>query len=56
MKHVCKRCLTAFSSEPVLLDHMERFINQQPTNITFSWKDHLKFEDHYMKVPVPIRV
>ena len=23
MKHVCRRCLTAFSSEPVLIDHME---------------------------------
>ena len=56
MKHVCRRCLTAFSSEPVLLDHMERCINQQPTNITFSKKEHLKFEDHHMKLPLPIRV
>ena len=56
MKHVCRRCLTAFSSEPVLLDHIERCINQQPTNITFSWKDQLKFEDYHIKVPVPIRV
>ena len=56
VKHVCRRCLTAFSSESVLLDHMERCINQQPTNITFSWKDHLKLEDHHMKVNVPIRV
>ena len=56
MKHVYRRCLTAFSSESVLLDHMEICINQQPTNITFSWKDHLKFEYHYMKVPLPIRV
>ena len=56
MKHVCRRCLTAFSSQPVLIDHMERCINQQPTNITFSWKDQLKFEDYHMKVPVLIRV
>ena len=56
MKHVCRRCLTAFSSEPVLLDHMERCINQQPTNITFSWKDDLTFEDYHMKIPLPIRV
>ena len=56
MKHVCRRCLTAFSSQPVLIDHMERCIKQQPTNITFSWKDQLKFEDYHMKVPVPIRV
>ena len=56
MRWVCRKCLTAFTSEPVLVDHMERCINQQPTNITFSWKNQLKFEDYYMKVPVPIRV
>ena len=56
MKHVCRRCLTAFSSQPVLIDHMERCIKQQPTKITFSWKDQLKFEDYHVKVPVPIRV
>ena len=56
MKHVCRRCLTACSSQPVLLDHMERFINQQPTEITFSWKEQLRFEDYHMKVPVPTRV
>ena len=56
IKHVCRRCLTAFSSQPVLIDHMERCIKQQPTKITFSWKDQLKFEDYHMKVPVPIRV
>ena len=56
MKHVCRRCLTAFYSNDVLNNHIERCINQQPTNITFSWKNHLKFEDYHMKVPVPIRV
>ena len=56
MKHVCRRCLTAFSSQPVLIDHMERCIKQQPTKITFSWKDQLKFEHYHMKVPVPISV
>ena len=56
MRWVCRRCLTAFSSEPVLVDHMERCINQQPTNITFSWKDHLKCEHYHMKIPVPTRV
>ena len=28
----------------------------QPTNITSSWKDQLKFEDYHINVPVPIRV
>ena len=56
MKWVCRRCLTAFSSEDILSQHIDRCQKQQPTNITFSWKDHLKFEDYHMKVPVPIRV
>ena len=56
MKHVCRRCFTAFYSNDVLNNHIERCINQQPTNITFSWKDHSKFEEYYMKIPVPIRV
>ena len=56
MKWVCRRCLTPFSSEDNLSQHTDRFQKQQPTNITFSWKDHLKFEDYHMKVPVPIRV
>ena len=56
MKWVCRRCLTAFSSEQILFDQISRCINQQPTNITFSWKNHLKFEDYHMKIPLPIRV
>ena len=56
MKWVCRRCLTAFSSEDILNQHIDRCQKQQPTNITFSWEDHLKFEDYHMKVPVPIRV
>ena len=56
MKWVCRRCLTAFSSEDILNQHIDRCQKQQPTNITFSWKDHLKFDDYQMKVPVPIRV
>ena len=56
MKWVCRRCLTAFSSEDILSQHIDRCQKQQPTNITFSWKDHLMFEDYHMKVPVPIRV
>ena len=54
MEHVC-RCLTAFSSQTVLIDHTDRCQNQKPTNIAFSYKDHLEFEDH-MKVPVAISV
>ena len=56
MKWVCRRCLTVFSSEDILSQHIDRCQKQQRTNITFSWKDHLKFEDYHMKVPIPIRV
>ena len=38
------------------IDHIDRCQKQKPTNITFSCKDQLKFEDYHMKVPVPIRV
>ena len=55
-KWVCRRCLTAFRSEQILFDHTSRCIKQQPTDITFSWKDHLKFVDNFMKIPLPIRV
>ena len=53
---MCRRCVTAFSSEDILNQHIDRCQKQQPTNITFSWKDHLKFEDYHMKVLVPIKV
>ena len=56
MKWVCRRCLTALSSEQILFDHTSRCINQQLTNITFNWKDHLRFEDNFMKIPLPTRV
>ena len=56
MKHVCRRCFTAFYSNDVLNNHIERCINQHPTNITFSWKNHLKFEHYHMKISVSIRV
>ena len=56
MKHVCRRCLTAFSSEDILNQLIDRCQKQEPTKISFSYKDHLKFEDHHMKVPVPKRV
>ena len=56
MKHVCRSCLTAFSSQPVLIDHIDRCQKQKPTNITFSWKDQLKFEDYHKKVNGPIIV
>ena len=56
MDWVCRRCLTAFSSEDIPNQHIDRCQKQQPTNITFSWKDQLKFEDYHMKVPVPMKV
>ena len=56
MKHLCRRCLTAFSSQPVLIDHIKRCQKQKATNITFSWKNHYKFENRHMKIPLPIRV
>ena len=56
MKHVCRRWLTAFTSQPVLIDHIDRCQKQKATNIAFSWKLHIKFGDHHMKILLPIRV
>ena len=53
---VCRRCLTAFSSEDILNQHIDCCEKQQPTKITFSRKDHFKFEDYHMKVLAPMRV
>ena len=56
MKQVCRRCLTAFRSQLILSDHIDRCQKQKPTNIKFSSKNILKFEDYYMKVTITIRV
>ena len=56
MKLVCKRCLTAFISEDIHNQYIDRFRKQEPNNVTSSWKDHLKFENHYMEIPLPVRV
>ena len=50
MRHVFRRRLTTFSSQPVLIDHIDRCQKQQPTKIEFSWKENLTFEDHHMKI------
>ena len=36
MKHVCRRCLTACSSEDILNQHIDSCQKQEPTNVTFS--------------------
>ena len=39
-----------------LNDNIESCIEQQPASFGFGYKYHLKVENHYMKVDVPIRV
>ena len=56
IKHVCRRCRTAFNSIDNLYQHIEKCIKQQPTKISFSWKDQLTFGDNHMQIPLPIRV
>ena len=36
MKWVCRRCLSAFSSEDILNQHIDRCQKQQPTDITLA--------------------
>ena len=45
MDHVRRRCSTAFRSQPVLIDHIDRCQKQKPAIITFCGKDQLKFEE-----------
>ena len=56
VEHVSRRCLTAFSSLDIVENHIESCQKQQPTNNGFSYKDHLRFVDHYTKVEVLIIV
>ena len=56
MQWVCRRCLTCFLNENTLQNHIDRCIYQNPIKINFSYKDCIKFENFYMKIPIPIRV
>ena len=56
MKHVCRRCIRAFSTNDALLDHIERCIKQKPANIAFSWKHKSIFDYFYMKIDILFRV
>ena len=29
-------------------------VKQKPTNISYSWEDHLTFEENRLKIPLPI--
>ena len=53
---MCRRCLTAFSSQDSLKDHIERCHKQQPTKLNSSWNDHLTFQGYHSKVYVRISV
>ena len=56
MKHVCRRCVKPFSSEQVLSNHIESCKKQTSGNVGCTYKDHIKFEDHHVKVQVPFRI
>ena len=55
-KQVCRRCLTAFSAQGVLNDHMKRCLNQNNSSISFPKSNCFMFNDYYMKIPIPFRV
>ena len=56
MNHVCRRCLTRFSSEQVISDHIERCRKQKPAYFGFSGKDKFVFETQHMKISLPHRM
>ena len=56
MKHVYRKCKTAFRSYELLNDHKERCSKQKPANIGFTYEDKTMFEDHQMKVQLQFGV
>ena len=55
-KFVCRRCLTTYRHEHVLIDHIERCENQQPTKITFPHDNQLYFKEYWMKTDLPFYI
>ena len=56
MKPVCRRCITAFSTNDDLLDHIEKCIKQKPAKIGFSWRAKITFDYFHMKIEILFRV
>ena len=50
-KFVCRRCLTCFTNENVLVKHTERCEQQDITAIRLSKESHLMWKKHFHEIP-----
>ena len=55
-KFVCRRCLTCFTNENVLVKHTERCKQQDITAIRVSKDSHLMWKKHFHKIPLYFRI
>ena len=55
-KFVCRRCLSSYSSQNVLLKHLKRCEQQKITSIETSNESHLYWKKHFHKNPIYFRI
>ena len=55
-KFVCRRCLSCFTNENVLVKHTERCKQQDITAIRVSKDSHLMWKKHFHKIPLYFRI
>ena len=55
-KFICRRCLSSYTSENMLLKHEQKCENIDITTIKTSNKSHLPWEKHFHKNPLYFRI
>ena len=55
-KFICKRCLSSYTSENMLMKHKEKCGDDNITTIKTSNKSHLHWENHFHKNPLYFRI
>ena len=55
-KFICRRCLSSYTSENMLMKHKEKCGDDDITTIKTSNKSHLQWEKHFHKNPLYFRI
>ena len=55
-KYICRRCLSSYTSENMLMKHKPKCENNDITSIKTSNKSHLHWEKHFHKNPLYFRI
>ena len=53
---VCRRCLSCFCYENVLVKHRKRCEQQEITSIKVSEESHIYWKKHFQKIPLYFRI